>query len=505
MNVSEVVCQAARKYSGHTALEYYGETWTFRDLLERVESFVGSLGRWELKSGDRVAIWLGDRPDTVFLYLASIQRDLTALIIDGRCRAQEAAVLLSTPVDALIYHSSLAPVVAEALNFASRPKLLVECCDDGAFHVSSSSTASVTRQAAPKEDPDAMIIPTSGTSGAPRLVRLTHQNIVSNLQGLEERVAGWLMPGDVFLNFLPLAHSYGLLGATLLPWLEGCKVVLRRGFNPLEMWDLLASHHVSFFAGVPAVYALLLTLPAPEPLHISLKAACCGSDLLSPAIKRAFEARFSAPLVEGYSLTEATVVTTMNSPGDPREGSTGQPLREIQVKIINDEGQALPVGEVGEIILQGPTVMRGYIRSTADKGKEIRQGWLHTEDLGSLDAENRLRIVGRKSDLIAVGGEKVYPKEVEDVCRRFPGVLDVAVVGIPDEWMGQRPIACVVMAQGTEFDPHAIVEHCGNHLTKFKVPSRVIPFTQIPRSGMGKILRTALRIEIQASSSAAKA
>lgn len=496
MNITRHLASFAREQANRPALEYYGRTWTFAEVLAEVDGVREAILRAGVRAGDRIGIWHADLPRCLFTYLAVVEIEATALVLDPSWRAAELGPLLAGPLDVLLHDAELGRWLhALPASGACQP---LECGADGLPSASRIRRALGDAPVPPEGGHDAMLVPTSGTSGVPSLVRLSHENVVANLTMLRARIGAALEPGDVFLNFLPLSHNYGLLGATLLPWSLGCRVVLRRSFAPLETLGLLAQHEVACFAGVPAVYAMLAPLPVPDG-PLALKAACCGSDFLPPELAVGFQERYGVPIVEGYSLTEATLVTTMNHLDDARVGSVGPALDGLDLEIVGAHGVPVGAGQPGEIAIRGATVMRGYWGDGGETGKRLRDGWLYTGDLGTLDAHGHLRILGRERDLIVVGGEKVFPAEVERVCRTHAGVLDAAVVGVADPLLGQRAVACVAMRPGASLDRGAFLDRCASSLARYKVPSDVIVLDQIPRGPAGKLLRAALRARLAAA------
>jgi len=294
---------------------------------------------------------------------------------------------------------------------------------------------------------------------------------------------------------LPLFHSFGATVCMILPLLAGAEIVLQTAFAPLPVLEALEKQEVTVFAGVPAMFAVLTKCRTSREYDLrSLRACISGGAPLPLEVLSGFQERYGVVLVEGYGPTEASPVVSANPPqGVQKPGSVGLPILGVEVRIVDDAGQDLPTGEVGEIIVAGDNVMQGYWQDATATAEAIKDGWLYTGDLGKLDADGYLYIVDRKKDMIIVGGTNVYPREVEDVIARMPQVAEVAVVGRPDSVRGERVRAVIVPAEGIELSAEQVISHSRQHLAPFKVP-RIVEFREsLPKSALGKVLKRELR------------
>jgi long-chain acyl-CoA synthetase len=358
-----------------------------------------------------------------------------------------------------------------------------------------------------REDADAPIVPrqpsdlavilyTSGTTGRPKGVALSHDNLAANA-----RAAASLYELDRTawaLAVLPLSHSYGLTVMNAGNIL-GTRAVLLRWFNPELVLETIERFRVQSMAGVPTMYVYLLHYPDAGRFDTSsMRSWGSGAAPLPLEIVEPFEAKFGGRLMEGYGLTEASpVVSAHRLSGVRKLGSVGQPIPGVQVAILDDEDRPVPAGELGEICVRGPNVMLGYYRLPDETARTLRHGWLHTGDVGRLDADNFLYVVERKKDLIIRGGFNIYPREVEEILYAHPAVAEAAVIGMPDPVMGEEVLAFVVRKPGAEAEADAIIAFCQERLAKYKCPRRVRFVPSLPKTPVGKILRKALRAELE--------
>jgi long-chain acyl-CoA synthetase len=345
----------------------------------------------------------------------------------------------------------------------------------------------------PREEHDlAVILYTAGTTGRPKGVALSHGNLASNA-----RAAASLYELDRHawaLAVLPLSHSYGLTVMNAGNIL-GTKAVLLRWFTPDRVLETIERFRVQSMAGVPTMYVYLLNYPEAHRFDTSsMRSWGSGAAPLPLEIVEPFEKKFGGRLMEGYGLTEASpVVSAHRLSGVRKLGSVGQPIPGVQVAILDDADRALRAGDVGEVCVRGPNVMLGYYRLPDETAKTLRNGWLHTGDVGRLDDDGFLYIVERKKDLIIRGGFNIYPREVEEVLYAHPKVAEAAVIGMRDALMGEDVLAFVALKPGATEDADDIVAFCQARLAKFKCPKQVKFVTALPKSPIGKILRKELR------------
>ena len=343
----------------------------------------------------------------------------------------------------------------------------------------------------------ALLIYTSGTTGNPKGVMLSHGNAGAVVEGLIEELR--LTPDDRTLVVLPLFHVAAVF--TLVSTLAaGGSAFIADRFERDEFWPLVEAQRPTFFGAVPAIYFFLSSLPADvRPEVTQVRFAICGAAPMPASEITRFEDRYGIPIVEGYGLSESTVSLTVNPLDGPRKpGTVGRPMPNVSLRIADDDGRSLPDGEVGEVLAAGPMIMHGYLGLPEETAEALRDGWLHTGDVGFIGDDGYLRLVDRKKDLIIRGGENIAPKQIEAVLHDIPGVLEAAVVGRADPAMGEEPVAFVVAEDGHQLDPAAVIGYCTEELAAFKVPRDVIVIDALPRNAVGKVTKGVLRDRLRA-------
>lgn len=341
-----------------------------------------------------------------------------------------------------------------------------------------------------------VILYTSGTSGRPKGVMLTHGNIECNVRQVLEFID--LGPKDVILGVLPQFHSFGLTVLTLMPLTRGLKSVYTARFVPSKIIKLLREHRPTVFLAIPSMYNALLSVKDGGPDDFkSLRLVVSGGEPLADSTANRFYERFGVRLNEGYGLTETSPATNVCRPWEWRPHSVGVPLPGVRERIVGPDGSILGPNEDGEVQIAGPNVMAGYYRLE----KETREaftpdGYFRTGDMGRFDDDGHLYITGRIKDMLIIGGENVFPREIEEVLNRHETVNASAVVGRMDPMRGELPIAFVEMKEGATFDEMGLKRYCREHLAGYKVPDEVRLMEQLPRNATGKILRRDLKKQV---------
>lgn len=339
---------------------------------------------------------------------------------------------------------------------------------------------------------------TGGTTGTSKGAMLTHRNLVA-----AAAIAAATLPmtgSDIHLAVLPLFHIFGMVGVMNAPILSGGVIVLLPRFSIEEVMKTIQSEKATIFCGVPTMYIAVNNHPDVAKFDLkAVRLAFSGGAALPVAVRKRFNQLTGGNLVEGYGLTESSAVGTTNPfrEVEPRDGSIGLPFPSTDAKIVSleDPDRVLVVGEVGELALRGPQVMKGYWQNETESRSAIRDGWLLTGDIAKMDEDGFFYVVDRKKDMVSVGGLKVYPREVEEVLFEHPAVKEAAVVGVPDKYMGETVKAFIVLkdqeAEGkAESD---ILDFCGKRLAKYKVPHEVEFVPDLPKTLVGKVLRRRLR------------
>ncbi|HVZ93926.1 MAG TPA: AMP-binding protein [Phycisphaerales bacterium] len=340
----------------------------------------------------------------------------------------------------------------------------------------------------------AALLYTSGTSGTPKGVMLTHGNIAANVRQCEG--ADVLRPNDIALGVLPQFHSFGF---TVLTWLTltlGVRVVFSARFVPQRIIRLFREHRPTAFVAIPSMYHALMSVKDAGPDDFkSVRLAVSGGEPLPRAVADRFFDRFNVRINEGYGLTETSPVTHWCSPGEYVPACVGRPLPRVEQRIVDwNTGREMSPNVEGEIRLRGPNIMSGYYHLPKETAAAFDDaGWFRTGDIGKTDALGRLYITGRLKEMIIVGGENVFPREIEEVLERHPSIQASAVIGVSDEMRGELPWAFVEIKPGEAFDESALRQWCRDHLAGYKVPREIRPIEKLPRNPTGKIMRRELK------------
>jgi long-chain acyl-CoA synthetase len=335
----------------------------------------------------------------------------------------------------------------------------------------------------PRSHDAAVLLYTSGTTGRPKTVALSESNITSNVKECCE--ATGFDDQQVMLAILPLFHAYGLTVTMLLPLITGSTVVIAERFAPRTVLTTIERHRVTTVVAVPSQYRVLAMDPTPCDAS-SLWLCIAGAERLPDTTEREFTSRFGHPVLPGYGATEVSPVVSLNIPETNRPASVGKPLPGTTVTIRSDDGAVCPVGEVGEICVEGPNVMLGYLNDPEATARKIRSGVLYTGDKGFFDADGYLYISGRADEMVKVAGEKIYPVEIENALERIDGVEEVAVVALPDQRGGVRLHAFVQRKAGATLDEAGLRLACREVLEPYKVPRTFTFVDSLPRTMTGK-------------------
>ena len=339
----------------------------------------------------------------------------------------------------------------------------------------------------------AVLLYTSGTSGEPKGVELTYGNLSSNCRDCAAHAQ--ISSDHVLLSVLPPFHVFGLTAMTLLPMWLGMTVHFIPRFNPIAAVKTIQEKQISVFMAIPSMYAAMQRVKRATPESFkSLYLALSGGEPLQASTAEAFQDRFDVQLNEGYGLTETSPVVSLNLPWNRLAGAVGKPLPNCEVRIIDDSGSILPPDRDGEIHVRGPGIMKGYYNK-ADETAEVidAEGWFKTGDQGRLSKDGFLSITGRIKEMLIIGGENVFPSEIENVLTQHPAVDEAAVIGIPDESRGEVPLAFVILKEGQSAEEKELRSHCRDRLASLKVPRQVKICDDLPRGPTGKILKRALR------------
>jgi long-chain acyl-CoA synthetase len=359
--------------------------------------------------------------------------------------------------------------------------------------------ALLTSEPAPIVDRDdddlALLVFTSGTGGAPKAAMLSHGNLRTNIAQTLSLPGGEHTKEDVVFGVLPLFHIFGLnvmLGAALA---VGASVLLVERFDPMSAIEAIQKHGCTIVTGPPTMWGAWAGLPeVPDGAFAAVRIAASGAARLPEETARTVERRFGLRLHEGYGLTEASPVVASTLGTDAPLGSVGVPVPGLEVRLVDDTGEDVLVGDAGEVWVRGPNVFRGYWRDPETSARTVdADGWLHTGDVATVDDDGHLFLVDRVKDLIIVSGFNVYPAEVEEVLVQHPAIDACAVVGVPHPYSGEAVKAYIVTVQGASVEEDEVIRFCASRLARYKCPDKVWFVDEVPQGMGGKVLRRALR------------
>jgi len=473
VNLATVLIDTARQHPQREALRRGGRRVAYAELDRASAHVARRLAAEGICPGDRVALMLPNVPELVAAYYGILRAGAIVVPLDVDLKGDELRAALAD--------------AGAALLIAWRG--LLRSTDDATWLVAPGSffddgAPTAEPGAAVERDPadTAVIVYTSGTTGRPRGAELTHANLTFNARVTAELFG--FVPEDAVLGALPLAHAFGqtcTLNATMM---AGARLVLATRLEPLD--------GVTVLVGVPSMYARLLASAAGEPLRApALRMCISGGAPLAPELLDACEQALGSRLLEGYGLTETSPVASFNRPSDPpRPGSIGTPIDGVEMRLrdVSPEG-------TGEIVIRGPNVMKGYWnRPDETRAVLSDDGWLRTGDIARVDEDGAFHIVGRAKDLIIRDGRNVHPREIEDVLHGHPDVLEAAVLGVPDQLLGEEVVACVVVADGATASEEELHDYVRGRVAEFKYPRRVWFAAALPHTGSGKVLKRAIVI-----------
>jgi long-chain acyl-CoA synthetase len=474
---------------------------SYGDLRAQVDSLRGGLAGIGVAAGDRVALVSENDPVFVVAYLAVLGLGAVVVPLNPASPAAEIERELAAATPSVVIGgpgSSATLADLDRQRAGGRVTELVMSDPDGvgrAVALRELLDAAPVPRVEPAAGDLAVLMFTAGTSAAPRAAMLTHGNLRSNLEQLQRHPGRGLVPADVTLGVLPMCHIFGLNVVLGLSLFAGARIVLVDRFEPAATLQLVTAERVTVLAGAPTMYAAWAALPQASPDALgSVRLAVSGAAPLGGEVAAAFERRFGVVLREGYGLTEASPVVTSSPPDDRvRPGSVGVPLPGVEVRLVDDTGDDVLVGDEGEVWVRGPNVFAGYWNDEDATSQAITpDGWLRTGDVAVLGDDGELYLVDRRKDLIIVNGFNVYPAEVEDALLEHPAVGEVAVIGVHHDYSGEAVRAYVVVAPGAQVTEADLIAHAATRLARYKCPSEIAFVDSLPRGTAGKLLRRRL-------------
>jgi long-chain acyl-CoA synthetase len=497
MNIAQNVERGCCFFANKPALIFEDRAYSYRDLDEMVNRAANGLRGLGIRRGDRVALLLPNIPEFVISYLGIQKIGAIAVSINVMLVGEEIEFILND---------------CSATSLITTPELWEKVCgtdlpylkhtiiagpeEAGKITLAGLMSASSPQAAAEdmERDDPAAIVYSSGTTGFPKGATLSHGNVTSNMYA-KNHYCG-MTPDDRMLLFMPLFHCFGQNAILNSGLNAGSTIVLHRTFDLDRVLHSISRHKVTMFFGVPTIYIIMLNQQV-APVDLQSVRYCLSAAATMPTeIARQWQERFGVIINEGYGLTESSPFASYNHPIRYKYGSIGMPIENVEMRILDlDSGEKVAPGELGEIVIRGPNVMLGYWNRPEATAEAIREGWLHTGDIGRMDEQGYFYIEERLKDMINVAGLKVYPAEVENVLYRHPAVAEAAVYGVPDAITGERVEAQVVCKPGHSVAESELLALCRRHSASFKIPSVVQFVDRLPKSATGKILKRVLREE----------
>lgn len=494
MNIARNLEHSARLFGDRTALVFEGDRITYRALEERSARLADALQRKGIGRGDRIALFLPNVPAFALAYYAAQKLGAIAVSLNARSTASEVRFILQDCTARAVFTTA---ELRSQVPAADLPDLehVVICEGDAGADLALGALLATATAALPAidagRDDAAAILYTSGTTGTPKGATLSQGNVISNVWSFVHNCG--MRPEDRILVPLPLFHCFGqnaLLNSGLA---AGSTLVLQRAFRPDTALQAVQEEGITLFFGVPTMFLALLDRATPDHMR-TVRYYFSAAAKLPEEVERRWSLKFNSPVTQGYGLTETSPFASYNGFLQHRPGTIGTPIENVEMKVVDvTTGADVAVGELGELVIKGPNVMLGYWNRPVETAQVLKNGWFRSGDIGRMDADGYFHIADRLKDMIDVGGMNVYPVQVENVLYEQGEVAEAAVFGIPDELMGERVCAHVVLKPGSAATAEQLLGFCRERLTDFKVPRVLELVSELPKNPAGKVLKRVLR------------
>jgi long-chain acyl-CoA synthetase len=490
-NLAELLTRAAERFGERIALKLDDQEVNYAFLNEGASRIAGLLRAKGLEPGDRVGIMLPNVPYFAVVYYGILRAGGVVVPMNVLLKGREVAFYLSDPGAKLVFAwHGFADAAREGAETAGAELVLVAPGEFEQLLMSADSAPEDTERAG---DDTAVILYTSGTTGTPKGAELTHDNLRTNCEVTAVTLVQ-IGPDDVILGALPLFHSFGQTCGLNASVSGGACLSLIPRFDPGRALEIIQRDGVTVFEGVPTMYHAILSREDRGDYDVSsLRLCVSGGSAMPVEVMRGFEQAFGCKVLEGYGLSETSPVASFNHPDrDRKPGSIGTPIKGVEMRVVDDAGEPVEQGGVGEIAIRGHNVMKGYWnRPDATADVLDGDGWFLTGDMATVDEEGYFFIVDRKKDMIIRGGYNVYPREIEEVLYEHPAVSEAAVVGVPDDMMGEEVGAAVVLKG--DADANDIRTFVKDRVAAYKYPRRIWFLDELPKGPTGKILKREIK------------
>lgn len=494
-NISELLRARVSVAPSKTFLfsETDGREFTYLQFAMAVDRTTALLAAHGIGKGDVVSLLMPNNVEYVIAYFACWQLGVLAGPINSLLKAQEIEyVIANSEAKALLVNSEFLSLVNPLRDHL--PSLAAIIIFDNEAEATKNFDSATAEIVDVSPDDEAIIIYTSGTTGKPKGCLLTHGNVIANAKQISE----WLgfSETDRLLTMMPLFHMNAVSVTTMAALYAGGSSVVSLKFSASRFWKIVSDYQISSFGSVATMLSRLLSAyPDGVPPNLDtrqLRFAMCGSAPVPAETIKRFEETFNCLVIEGYGLSESTCRSTFNPPDRRRRaGSCGLPIGN-EMRIVDDDDEEVGPGELGEIVMRGENILKGYYKNSEATAVAFRNGWFHTGDIGYRDEDGFYFIVDRKSDMIIRGGENIYPREIDEVLYQHPAVLAAAVVGVPDDVYGEEVAGFVVLREGSETSEEEVIEFCKSRLADYKCPKRISFVKDIPKGPTGKLLKREL-------------
>jgi len=510
MNLSDQLAVTARNMPEKAAYIFQDKETSYQELEGAIRKFASRMEELGYRKGDHIALIVGNSPYFAVSLYGALRLGLVVIPINPLYTANEMTFILKNgDVKAVITMDVLLekfeamkddlPDVSHYISCETGSNVNLE---KSTLHPKLRSFSQLIQEGRTdfkgpelKDDDLALILYTSGTTGRPKGAMLSHKNLYSNAKDVADYLA--INGEDKVIAALPMFHVFCLTVALNAPLMNGGTVVILPKFSPQEVFRLTKEHSTTVFAGVPTMYNYLLQSGKENTdIFSDIRLFISGGASMPVALLKNFEETFDVRIQEGYGLSEASPVTCFNPLDRPRKpGSIGRSIVNVDNKVVDEFGEEVEIGEVGELIVRGPNVMLGYYKLPEETAITLKDGWLYTGDMARMDDEGYFYIVDRKKDLILVGGYNVYPREVEEVLYSHPNVSEVAVIGTPHEESGEIVVSFIV-SDNPQLTGEQLIDYCKEQLVNYKVPAKIEFLDELPKNTTGKILRKNLRDKV---------
>ncbi len=504
-NLSELLAQRVADDAEKEFLfsEADGRRFSYAEFDRAVNRAAMMLTAHGIGKGDAVSLLMRNSVEYIIAYFACWRLGALAGPVNSLLKPEELAFVISdSEAKAILVHSEFLSTINDLKDKLTCLQAVIEFDDEAVAtqQFVNDDPAKLPARAIDLDD-EAIIIYTSGTTGKPKGCLLTHGNLIANAR----QISHWLKftSDDRLLTIMPLFHMNAVSVTTMSALYAGGSTVVSPKFSASRFWQIISDYQVTSFGSVATMLSMLLsTYPegVPQGLKTSqLRFAMCGSAPVPAEVMQRFEKTFNCLVIEGYGLSESTCRSTFNPPDKRRRpGSCGMPIGN-EMRVFDDDDREVADGQLGEIVLRGENILKGYYRNEAATESAFRNGWFHTGDVGYRDMEGFFYIVDRKTDMIIRGGENIYPREIDEVLYQHPAVAAAAAIGVPDPLYGEEVAAFVVLKEGREATEEEIHSFCRERLADYKCPKTIRIVSEIPKGPTGKLLKRELAKQFQAA------